>query len=98
MDDLDNLDDVVLFELPSGEDADAFAEHFRGQWSSWSHPDGTLWLFAVEFGTSRDIVPLLREAQELLAELGLTTARYCLDGRVYDLHVRPDRLTVPRAA
>ena len=80
------LSDVVLFELPTFEDTQAFRIRFRPRWPGWSIADGELWLFAVDLIDSGDDLPqLLHEAQELLAERGLPAARFVLDGRVYQL-------------
>ncbi len=87
MDDLDfPLDDVVIFELPAFEDVEAFCERFRSRWPGWSHADANLWLFTVELlSPTNDLPVLFREAQQLIRELGLSTVRFYLDGRVYAL-------------
>jgi hypothetical protein len=87
MDDFEQqLSDVVLFELPSFEDTQAFRIRFRPRWPGWSIADNELWLFAVDLMEASDDLPtLLHEAQELLAERGLPTIRFVLDGRVYEL-------------
>lgn len=93
MDDLDReLDDVVLFELLTQEDAEAFRDRIRPRWGGWSDEDEEVWLFAAQFEGSGDLAPLLREAQELIAERGLDAIRFCLDGRIYLLDAtRPPR-------
>jgi hypothetical protein len=84
--DLDlQLDDVVLFELRNPEDVEAFRGRLRPRWEGWSDADGELWLFTAELEQSRGLAPLLREAQELIAELDLDAIRFCLDGRIYVL-------------
>jgi hypothetical protein len=84
MHDLDlELSDVVLFELPNRDNVDAFRDRLRARWDGWSDADGDLWLFSAQLDQSRDLAPLLREAQELIAELGLDAIRFYLDGRVY---------------
>jgi hypothetical protein len=89
VDDLD-LADVVIFELPSFADVEAFCDRFRPRWVGWSHADDESSLFAARLSaTPGDLALLLREAQELLTELGLATARYCLDGRLFELVARP---------
>jgi hypothetical protein len=87
VDELDlQLSDVVVFELPSFEDAQAFRVRLRSRWPGWSHHDEQGWLFAAELGTSADGLPLLlREAQELLAELDLPAICFILDSRTYVL-------------
>jgi hypothetical protein len=79
-------DDVVVFELPNSEDVDAFCTHFRSRWPGWSYADADVWLFTVDLLAPTDDLPvLLHEARELGGELGLTTIRFHLDGRVYEL-------------
>jgi hypothetical protein len=78
--------DVVLFELPTFEAAQAFRVRLRPRWPGWSHADEDGWLFATELGDeSDDLALLLREAQQLLAELDMWVAVFVLDGRSYAL-------------
>jgi hypothetical protein len=78
--------DVVLFELPTFEAAQAFRVSLRPRWPGWSHDDEGLWLFAAEVGDETDgLALLLRQAQELLAELDLLAIVFVLDGRSYVL-------------
>ncbi len=78
--------DVVLFELPTFEAAQAFRVGLRPRWPGWSHDDDGLWLFAAEVGAETDgLALLLRQAQELLAELDLLAIVFVLDGRSYVL-------------
>lgn len=93
MDDLDfELDDTVLFELPSFAEVEAFCDRLRPRWAGWSDADGEAWLFTARLDRAGgDLPSLMREAQELVGELGLPAVRYCLDGRVYDLEAAPDR-------
>lgn len=78
--------DVVLFELPTFEAAQAFRVSLRPRWPGWSHDDEGLWLFAAEVGAETDgLALLLRQAQELLAELDLLAIVFTLDGRSYVL-------------
>jgi hypothetical protein len=80
------LSDVVLFELPSYEDSQAFRVHFRPRWPGWSAEDEQVWLFAVDLGAAAAELPLLlREAQDLLADRGLPAIRFVLDSRIYVL-------------
>ena len=80
------LSDVVLFELPTFAAAQAFRVNLRPRWPGWSHDDDGLWLFAAEVGDETDgLAMLLREAQELLAELDLLAIVFVLDGRSYVL-------------
>ena len=78
--------DVVLFELPTFEAAQAFRVSLRPRWPGWSHDDEGLWLFAAEVGDESDgLALLLRQAQELIAELDLLAIVFVLDGRSYVL-------------
>ena len=87
MDELDlQLSDVVLFELPSFEAAQTFRVRLRSRWPGWSHHDEQGWLFAAELGSEPDALPLLlRESQDLLAELDLPAICFVLDSRTYVL-------------
>jgi hypothetical protein len=87
VDELDvQLSDAVLFELPSPQAARAFRVRLRPRWHGWSHDDDQGWFFAAELGEEADdLALLLREAQELVAELGLPAVLFTLDGRSYAL-------------
>jgi hypothetical protein len=82
-------DDVVVFELPNSEGVEAFCAHFRSRWPGWSYADADVWLFTIDLLAPTDLPVLLHEAQELVGKLGLTTIRFHLDGRVYDLDALP---------
>jgi len=87
-----DLGDVVLFELPAQEHVEAFRDRIRPRWDGWSDADDQVWLFTARLEGSADLAPLLRQAEELVAELGLVSIRFCLDGRVYLLEpARPSR-------
>jgi hypothetical protein len=80
------LSDVVLFELPTFEAAQAFRVRLRPRWAGWSHDEDQLWLFAAEIGGETDeLALLLREAQELVADLDLLAIVFAVDGRSYVL-------------
>jgi hypothetical protein len=87
VDELDlQLCETVLFELPTFEAAQAFRVRLRPRWPGWSHNDEDLWLFAAELGDDPEAPALLlREAQELLADLDLLAVVFVLDGRSYAL-------------
>jgi hypothetical protein len=79
------LDDFVIFELPTVEAVDAFRVRFRPHWDAWSDAVEHGWLFTARLPANADVAGLLREAQELLEELGVPPIRFYLDGRVYAL-------------
>ena len=80
------ISDVVLFELPTWEAAQAFRVRLRPRWPGWSHDDEPVWLFAAELDEETDsLALLLREAQALLADLDLPAIVFVLDGRSYVL-------------
>jgi hypothetical protein len=87
VDELDfQLSDIVLFELPTFQVAQAFRVRLRSRWPGWSHDDQELWLFAAELGDEADALALLlREAQEVLADLDLLGVVFVVDGRSYVL-------------
>jgi hypothetical protein len=92
------LSDVVLFELPTFEAAQAFRVGLRPRWPGWSHDDEGLWLFAAEIGDETDgLALLLREAQEKVAELDLLAIVFVLDGRSYVL-AAPEPVAYERTA
>jgi hypothetical protein len=108
MDEIDlQLSDVVLFELPTFEAAQAFRVRMRPRWPGWSHNDEPVWLFAAELGgEAESLALLLREAQALVSDLDLPAIVFCLDGRSYVLdaaepmYVRAEKpvSTLPDAA
>jgi len=78
--------DVVLFELPTFEAAQAFRVRLRSRWQGWSHADEQGWLFATELREETDdLAVLLREGQQLVADLDLPALVFVLDGRSYVL-------------
>jgi hypothetical protein len=88
MDDLDlELDDVVIFEMPTPEHVDAFDARLRPRWAGWSQRDEPAWLFTAQLDAGAGLTALFLEVQRLMAELGLAAIRFCLDGRVYDLEL-----------
>ena len=68
MDDLDlQLDDVVLFELPTRELVEAFRRRIRPRWDGWSDTEEDVFLFTAELRESGDVAPLLRSGAAALA-------------------------------
>jgi len=96
------LSDVVLFELPTFEAAQAFRVRLRPRWAGWSHTDEPVWLFAAALGgEAEDLAVLLREAQAVVSDLDLPAIVFCLDGRSYvldaaePLYVRAEKAASP---
>jgi len=95
MDDLDlELDDVVIFELPSPRHVEAFEDRLRPRWEGWSQRDEPAWLVTAQLNDPAELPALFHDVHELMAELGLATIAFCLDGRVYVLEPAPP----PRAS
>jgi hypothetical protein len=91
------LDDIVMFELPTLACNAAFSLRLRSRWPGWSAHDDAGWLFSAELlEDGEGLAVLLREAQDLLEELGLPAIRFCLDGVVYPLEAQ--RTRTPAAA
>ena len=86
------LDDMVLFELPTVECSAAFTVQLRSRWPGWATHDPGGWLFSAELqGGEGELARLLREAQDLLEELGVPEVQFCLDGRLYTLEAQRAR-------
>ena len=86
------LDDIVMFELPTLACNAAFSLRLRSRWPGWSAHDDAGWLFSAELlEDGEGLAVLLREAQDLLEELGLPAIRFCLDGVVYPLEAQRTR-------
>lgn len=86
------MDDVVIFELPTFEDVEAFRDRLRLRWDGWSDAAEDVCLFAARLEAEADVAVLLREAQDVVAKVGLETIRFYLDGRAYVLEApRPAR-------
>jgi hypothetical protein len=84
MQDLDLvLDAVVFFELPSRLEVDVFVNRIRPRWNRWSDAEESVWLVTAQLEEDDDLAPLLREAEQLVAELDLAAIHFFLDGRVY---------------
>ena len=92
------LDDLLFFELQTLEHVEAFSERIRPRWDGWSDEGEHEWLFTAQLNGDGDLAPLLREVQELVAELGLPGIRYCLDGRLYVLDAVRSPVGLDRAA
>jgi hypothetical protein len=95
--DLD-LEEFLIFELPTYPALEAFRDRFRPRRDGWSHGDEQMWLFSIRLEEEADLALLLREAQELVADLDLAAVRFCLDGRVYVLEAAVPARTADLAA
>ena len=81
-----------MFELPTLACNAAFSLRLRSRWPGWSAHDDAGWLFSAELlEDGEGLAVLLREAQDLLEELGLPAIRFCLDGVVYPLEAQRTR-------
>jgi hypothetical protein len=79
------LDDVVIFELPTLSAVEAFRVRFRPRYDGWSDADEDGWLFTTRLAEEDDFAVLFRDVEELVTDLDLGAIRFWLDGRVYVL-------------
>jgi hypothetical protein len=84
------LSEVVLFELPAFVNVARFCAGLRPRWRGWSRRDEDVWLVATELGAEDgELALLLRRAQALVREFGLSAIQFCVDDRVYALEAFP---------
>ena len=82
----DELDDLVLFELPVYADVDDLSERIRPRWRGWTRREDDVWLVVAEVDEDpADLALLLREVEAFVGAEGLHAIRFCLDGRFHVL-------------
>jgi hypothetical protein len=91
MDELPDLRETVVFELPSFVDVKAFCDRLGGRWLRTAAMDGgQVWLITAAFeADATDLAALLREVEAYVADAGLHALRYCIDERFYVMGASP---------
>ncbi len=85
----ETFEEVVLFEVPSSEEAQRLWLRLQEARLAWLHRDeDTYYVAAVIRAESGDLALLLRDAENWVAERRLTSVPFELDGRMYDLQPR----------
>ena len=88
------LDEVVLFDIAGVRAVDELCERLRADRLVWVHEREDTRLVAASLRTeSGDLAALLRIVEAWVAERGLASMRFELDGRSYALRVRPAALS-----
>ena len=83
------LSDLVLFEIPSQDEAELLRERLRPRWPGWAQRSDGLWLVAARpREDGGDLAALLREVETWVLERGLRVMRFHLDDRHYILEPR----------
>ena len=80
------LDEVVLFEVRSEDEAQRLWQRLQAERLSWLHRRGDgLFIAAVLRADPADLALLLREVEAWLVDCGLGEVQFELDGRRYSL-------------
>jgi hypothetical protein len=88
-----NFDEVVLFEIPSADDADRLWLRLQEARLAWLHRrDDAIFVAAVLRAERGDLAVLLREVEAWVVERHLAYVPFELDGRRYELQGRRERL------
>jgi hypothetical protein len=91
------MTDVVLFELPERDAADALARRLQDCWVVWTAQEEDTCILGAELRPAGDdLAYLLRAVSEWASQRGLAEVPFLLDGRAYGLV--PAGLDAARAA
>jgi hypothetical protein len=83
-DEVAEMSEVVIFEVPAYVDVNLFYSRIRPRWPGWTVRDDEVWLIAARVEQDdTDLAALLREVEDLVFNLDLQAIRYCLDSRFY---------------
>ncbi len=77
------VDDIVLFEMPSRDDATELFKGLDPDRTAWTHELGEVWLVGAELRSADDLAVLLREVERWVAVRGLGAIRFWVDERDY---------------
>jgi hypothetical protein len=87
------LDEIVLFEMPTGDDAQQLWLRLHSMRLAWLHRREDMLFVAVALRAERwDLALLLREVQNWVSDSGLSPIVFELDGRCYELRARGEAL------
>jgi hypothetical protein len=93
------FDEVVLFELPSTDEAQRLWLRLQGTRLAWLHRrDDSLFVAVALRAETGDLARLLREVEAWVADCGLPYVPFELDGRCYELRARREALAGNAAA
>jgi hypothetical protein len=85
----ETFEEVVLFEVPDGAEAQRLWLRLQEARLAWLQRDeDTFWVAAVIRAEAGDLALLLRDAENWVAERSLTSLPFELDGRMYELRPR----------
>jgi hypothetical protein len=85
----ETFEEIVLFEVPNGEEAQRLWLRLQEARLAWLHRDeDTFYVAAVIRAEAGDLALLLRDAEIWVAERSMRSLPFELDGRMYDLQPR----------
>jgi hypothetical protein len=85
----ETFEEIVLFEVPNGEEAQHLWLRLQAARLAWLQRDeDRYWVAAVIRAEAGDLAMLLREVENWVVERSLTSLPFELDGRMYDLQPR----------
>lgn len=80
------IDDIVVFELPCGDDATDLFHGLDPDRTAWAHALGEVWLVGTELRAADDLAVLLREVERWVADRRLGAIRFWVDEKDYVMH------------
>jgi hypothetical protein len=87
------LDEIVFFEMPTGDDAQQLWLRLHSKRLAWLHHREDTLFVAVALRAERwDLALLLREVQAWVSDCGLSPILFELDGRCYEMRARGEAL------
>jgi hypothetical protein len=93
------FDEIILFEMPSEDDAERLWLHLQPTRKAWLHQREDAHLVVVVLrAESADLALLLRELEAWLVDRELPQLQFELDGRTYSLRGRTESSSAQRVA